>query len=352
MDSQDQSRTRIFLFTHPRTASNLLARIIETHPSVAVKTYPFINAFRFGPEKMIARDTPQLDKFYKDFNTDEVFKDVTFQHSVDEMERAIAELEAQVTIPDHLSDPRSSGSPVEQGKISVLKEHSYHMMDSASFKPHIDIDRRTRARPVIVDKCLDLPESKRETASEPSLPIPNPTLLPDRLFVTFAPVLLIRHPARMLPSLLRAFGQVGATPFDPDFPIDSSYKWQRQMYDCYKAWFKEKDTRLPVVIDGDKLINDPQGQMEKLCSIVGLDSAGVKYTWESQELDTPVKALFIRTLCASTGVIQGNDTAKPPVLEDEVKKWAEQWDEEMAEEMKRRAELVLPDYEYLLERSI
>ncbi|KAJ8094054.1 hypothetical protein PM082_009944 [Marasmius tenuissimus] len=333
MDSQDQSRTRIFLFTHPRTASNLLTRIIETHPSVAVKTYPFINAFRFGPEKMITRGTPQLDKFYKDFNTDEVFKDVTFQYSIDELERAIAEVEAQ-------------------GKIPVLKEHSYHMMDSESFKPHIDIDRKTRARPVIVDKRLDLPESEREAASEPSLRIPNPTLLPDRLFVTFTPILLIRHPARMLPSLLSAFGQIGANPFDPDFPIDSSYKWQRQMYDCYNAWFREKDARLPIVIDGDKLINDPQGQMEKLCSIVGLDSAGVKYTWESQELDTPVKALFIRTLCASTGVIQGDETAKPPVLEDEVKKWAEQWDEETAQEMKRRAELVLLDYEYLLDRSI
>ncbi|KAL0065937.1 hypothetical protein AAF712_007064 [Marasmius tenuissimus] len=330
MDSRGQSRTRIFLFTHPRTASNLLTRIIETHPSVAVKT----NAFRFGPEKMIARDTPQLDKFYKDFNTDEVFKDVTFQYSIDELERAIAEVEAQVTIPVHLPDPSLLRLPAEQGKIPVLKEHSYHMMVSESFKPHIDIDLKKGNR------IRTFPPNPEPNAP----PRPSPRHL--------HPYPVDPPPHSNASSLLRAFGQIGANPFDPDFPTDSSYKWQKQMYDCYKAWFKERDTRFPIVIDGDKLINDPQGQMEKLCNIVGLDSEGVKYTWESQELDTPVKALFIRTLCASTGVIQGDETAKPPVLEDEVKKWAEQWDEETAQEMKRRAELVLPDYEYLLDRSI
>ncbi|KAL0562900.1 hypothetical protein V5O48_019178 [Marasmius crinis-equi] len=58
------------------------------------------------------------------------------------------------------------------------------------------------------------------------------------------------------------------------------------------------------------------------------------------------------TLYESTAVIQGEEIAKPPVLEDEAKKWAEEWDEETARELKRRAEMNLPDYEYLLQRSI
>ncbi|KAL0575951.1 hypothetical protein V5O48_006021 [Marasmius crinis-equi] len=284
----------------------------------------------FGPERMTTRDTPQLRQFYEENRTDEVYKDFTFQYSVDELERKIADAEAQ-------------------GKIATVKEHSYHMMDSETFGSHIDIQRESRPRPVIEDKCLDLPESERPHAATPSLPVPNPTLLPDRLLVSFTPVFIIRHPARMLPSLLRTFGQVGATAFDTDFPVDSSFKWQRMVYDCYKAWFGN-DSALPIVIDGDKLINDPEGQMEKLCKGVGLDPAGLRYTWEVEVPDTPVKALFKRTLCASTGVMKGQEI--PPVIDDEMKKWAGEWGDDTAQELKRHAEMIMPDYEYLLQRSI
>ncbi|KAL0572880.1 hypothetical protein V5O48_009074 [Marasmius crinis-equi] len=285
---------------------------------------------------MVKRDTPQLRKLYEDSRTAEVYKNFTFQHCLDELERSIAEAEIE-------------------GKIAALKEHSCFMMDSEAIH-HIDhIEREIRERPVIVDNFLDLPEPERSATSVPTLPIPNPTLIPDRLFVSLTPVIIIRHPAKTVPSYLRASSQFGATVFDADFPVESSFKWQRMVYDCYKAWFSSReggDESLPIVIDGDKLISDPRGQMENLCKRVGLDPAGIEYTWEVQAPDTQMQAVFFRTLYESTSVIQGEKSAKSPVLEDEVKEWVKEWDEETARELKRRTELYLPDYEYLLQRSI
>ncbi|KAL0575949.1 hypothetical protein V5O48_006019 [Marasmius crinis-equi] len=289
---------------------------------------------------MTTRDTPQLRKFCEDDGIAEIYKDFTFQYCLDELERSIAKAETE-------------------GKIASMKEHSYAMMDSETINRHIDIERESRARPVILDNFLDVPEPDRSVGQiefTPTLPIPNPTLIPDRLFVSFTPVIIIRHPVKTLPSLLRASGQlVGATVFDADFPMDSSFKWQRMVYDCYKAWFSSSggcDESLPIVIDADKLINNSEGQMEVLCKRVGLDPAGIKYTWETQAPDNQAQAIFGKTLFESTAVIQGEKTANPPVLEDEVKRWAKEWDEETAREMKRRVELNLPDYEYLLQRSI
>ncbi|KAG7086331.1 hypothetical protein E1B28_002294 [Marasmius oreades] len=271
------------------------------------------------------------------------YSNATFQFQLEEFECAIAEIESQ-------------------GKTLVVKEHSYHMM-----YPHVTLDGvKPEDRPIapLVDKLLDLPEADREsrTATAPFFPIPNPTFLPDRLFATFTPILTIRHPCRMIFSLKRALKTLGVPFPDEDSSMDTQFKWQRMVYDCYKAWFSTPEgieavggtsiaKLLPIVVDGDKLVNDAQGQMETLCRILGLDPFGIQYSWDVQE--SVGYEAFGGTLSRSTGIIKGKDGSdKTPVLEEEMEKWKEEWGKETAEGMRFLVDNAMEDYDYLLKRSI
>ncbi|KAF9265974.1 hypothetical protein L218DRAFT_1019082 [Marasmius fiardii PR-910] len=223
---------------------------------------------------------------------------------------------------------------------------------------------------VIGEIEAEVTELNRNTKT-PSFPIPNPTFLPDRLVATFIPILTIRHPCRMISSLKRAIQSMGADFPDEECAVDAHFKWQRMMFDFYKAWFSTTEgieaagegtkavggastaEHLPIVIDGDKLINDPEAQMDKLCRILNLDSSKIHYTWEARESETPGAAIFVGTLNRSSGIIKGKDGSdKVPVLDEEVKNWTEEWGERTAEEMKFLVERTMDDYDHLLERSI
>ncbi|KAF9270665.1 hypothetical protein L218DRAFT_49741 [Marasmius fiardii PR-910] len=278
----------------------------------------------------------------KDSNT-------TFQSSLDKFECTIAEMETQ-------------------GMIPVIKEHSFHMMGppTLDLNPCIESKRETRSGVLtITDNLLDLPEAEREKLiATPSFPIPNPLIVPDRLFATFTPVLNIRHPCHIISSLRRATQAVVREFPDDDAAIETQLKWQRMVFDCYKAWFSTSGgievagdlsvaKQLPIILDGDKLANDPQGQMDKLCRILKLDPAGIQYAWEAQPIEDLRQAMYNTTIRNSTGVIKGKEGSdRVPVLEEEVNKWREEWDEKSAQAMQFWVEKTMADYEYLLERSI
>ncbi|KAF9259823.1 hypothetical protein L218DRAFT_974512 [Marasmius fiardii PR-910] len=198
----------------------------------------------------------------------------------------------------------------------------------------------------------------------PSFPIPNPTFLPDRLVATFIPILTIRHPSRMISSLKRAFQSMGADFPDEECAIDAHFKWQRMMYDFYKVWFSTTEgieaaggisiaEHLPIVVDGDRVVNDAKAQIETVCRILNLDPSGIQYTWEPREAMHKANAIFSRTLNESTGIIKGKDgNDNIPLLEEEVERWSAEWNDKTAEGMKVWVEKTMEDYEYLLKRSI
>ncbi|KAL0065910.1 hypothetical protein AAF712_007036 [Marasmius tenuissimus] len=217
---------------------------------------------------------------------------------------------------------------------------------------HLDVPREDLPIPKMVDHFLDVAEEKRSTSQAeaealPSLPIPNPTFIPDRLFVTLRPVFIIRHPAKAIASFSRASTGFGATIFDEDSMMETQYKWLRMVYDCYKALYESQGLNgvVPVVIDGDKLVNDTENQMNKLCSILGIDPSKIRYTWDAvDKFDSKLAEKFIGTIGRSTGVIRQKDY-RTPVLEEEAEKWAGEWDERTAEKMKYFAEKTMEDYQ-------
>ncbi|KAJ3936093.1 MAG: hypothetical protein NXY57DRAFT_308188 [Lentinula lateritia] len=95
----DEPCTRIFLFSHLRTRSNLFMRLLETHPKVLDRLYPFKDAFMNGPECQNALSTKKgraaaIGKSMKEF--EETFANTTFQAGLDVMEKTIAQAESEV----------------------------------------------------------------------------------------------------------------------------------------------------------------------------------------------------------------------------------------------------------------
>ncbi|KAJ3719323.1 hypothetical protein C8R42DRAFT_673442 [Lentinula raphanica] len=349
----DEPCTRIFLFSHLRTRSNLFMRLLETHPKVMLRLYPFKDAFMNGPECQNAFATKQgrataIGKSMEEF--EEAFASTTFQAGLDAMEKTIAQAEAE-------------------GKVAVIKEHTCFLLDSNTLNSNVRCSREEKPRPVIVDHQIDIRGRhglnghangflKGEHIHRP-LPKPNPTLLPDRILPTLQPVLIIRHPSYTFPSALRASSSYGANVYDPDFAIIASFRWQRLVFDYYRDLYDRerksscKRGRWPIVVDGDKLMVDTRDQMTKFCEMVGLEESGIQYSWDPHYVQrNAVWDAFTKVAEESTGVIKTSECIHPPDLAESRKKWASEWNGDVAQKLAELVELAMDDYNFLLCHSI
>lgn len=82
---------RLFVFSHPRTASNLFCKLFSKHPQLAYTEYPFLYAYFLGPEAQF-----QLPKKDGDEAVKEQFKHETFQHGLDKIEEDLADSALEV----------------------------------------------------------------------------------------------------------------------------------------------------------------------------------------------------------------------------------------------------------------
>ncbi|KAJ3777336.1 hypothetical protein EV361DRAFT_388128 [Lentinula raphanica] len=332
MAPDSEVHKRLFLYSHPRTRSNLFIRLLETHPQMMTKQYPFMFAFQAGPEGHWPEEKRAKRIAGSHMSKEEADKK-TYQAGLDEMETVLAKAN-------------------EEGKICTIKEHTVHLFDSKFMSTVVHLDHPEAPRPVLVDRKLDVVGSETE---EIKLPIPNPTLLPDRIIATMSPVLIIRHPIFTYTSYLRAATVFGATAFDSEFGLMTTYRWQRIIYDLYREYYDKTDPEgkknWPIVIDGDKLVEDTKGQMQKFCALTGLDESQIQYSWNpSEEQLSTVYRAFVGTIKNSTGIIKTTDTSLD--LEEHTKKWTEEWDEKVAKQLKEAVESSMEDYNYLYNVSI
>ncbi|KAE9384094.1 hypothetical protein BT96DRAFT_789956, partial [Gymnopus androsaceus JB14] len=113
--------------------------------------------------------------------------------------------------------------------------------------------------------------------------------LPDRIIASVSPIILIRHPAYTFHSLVRASAAVECNVLDPQFLMFSTFRWQRIVYEFYRSYYsglggakQSEPTNMEgwqIVVDGDKLMEDPQGQMKKICELIGMDESLIQYSW-------------------------------------------------------------------------
>ncbi|KAL9631999.1 MAG: hypothetical protein Q9164_005581, partial [Protoblastenia rupestris] len=199
------TRHPIFLFTHPRSASNLFMRLFSNHPEISTTAYSFFNAYMHGPEKQYRGHFPDpanpggiiID------NSNE-----TFQVAFERCQDAIT-------------------SAMQENKSPLLKEHGFVIT-----QPHIikeTLQLHPDDCPATTPRILDNNNNKQTTTSPPptTASYTNPTLLPDHLLRSITPIILYRHPAKAIPSMYRALSKANSPPTskNPDFAILASLAW-------------------------------------------------------------------------------------------------------------------------------
>ena len=178
----------IFLISVARSGTNLFMHLFSEHPQIVPKDYSFFNAYLFGPENQRGKEVRESEN-PSGIPVDGSLFDETFQKAYNRLESSV------------LSIIQDESSP----KTVLFKDHSQMLLKTSSFlsqKPEWASPSPKIAKPV-----------ESVTSSNPALSnfqpsaggtVRNPTYLPDEFLGLFSPVILIRHPAILVPSFYRA----------------------------------------------------------------------------------------------------------------------------------------------------
>ncbi|WEW58124.1 hypothetical protein PRK78_003591 [Emydomyces testavorans] len=341
----DQPR-RFYFLSHPRSASNLLVRLlgIEQQPNVAQR---WMNGYFFHDVVLLTEKLGIQHKHIRDWAEDERTQTrQCFQECFDKVEAHLCQAE-------------------KEGKITFIKEHSYVILDPVyQSKFHFGADSVSEPEWVV-----NIPE---RYGTNPTKSEGNITVLPDQFLDTWKPIFLIRHPALMFPSFYRALGDISkleGTDFSADKeevrrPLDlrMSLYCPRTLYDWYaKRLGKTGDSAnqgdaWPIVVDADDVINSPE-IVVKLGDMMGLDRDRLQFTWGETKVETHGDLFgkraerMLDTLPSSNGIIK-EKAAVNLDIDVEAKKWREEFGERMGQTMEGWVRAAMPDYEYLKERKL
>ncbi|ESK89817.1 hypothetical protein Moror_16782 [Moniliophthora roreri MCA 2997] len=310
---------------------NVLFRLLCTHPSLT-PTIP-------GPMAFIkTADGPKSD----DLDPGPYRTNEAYRSSFDQLGMSIRKIE-------------------ETGSIPLTMEHPQLIIPRGIVNKDSKYPRPYPHAIQVLDHMLDVQGDTTNLPVQQLSGKANPTIFPDRfLFSITSPIITIRHPAHMLPSYVRGMSTLGVS-FDSDFFLHeleavSRYRWERLIFNCFSG-----AGRKPIVIDGGNLLEDPKGQMKKLCEGLGIDESKIEYTWNLGDdrkdglyshVPEPLLKAFAGTLHQSTGVIGRPVGDKPLDLAIEERKWADEWNDDLARRMSELVKLSMPDYEHLSQFSI
>ncbi|GIK00970.1 hypothetical protein Aspvir_005000 [Aspergillus viridinutans] len=335
------SQSRLLLISVPRTASNLMLKILNIPGQKLVTNekggYFFFNAFI----KVEFNDRQALPVEERSEAQKQEIRDA-FQEAVVSLEDCAQRAE-------------------QEGKIAFAKEHAFWLTNPAVLGN--GAEHAASFRPRIPGKY---------GPSQTFSPF-NHTVLPDEYLRTWRLTFIIRHPALAFPSLCRAmqkFRQSGVSQREDivgSMETKLTLKWTRMLYD----WCLEQPDLpgKPLVVDAQDVIHDPQ-VMVRYCEETGLDPSALQFEWESKQevLEQTLgsesqsqkkpdvdfdkaEAVMLSTLLRSTGIIKD----KTPTVVDitaEVKQWKEEFGEELASMLETTVSDGMPDYEYLRSRRI
>lgn len=328
------SPDRLFIFSSPRTASNLFVRVLAL--SDQPKVFPGDYAeedLHFLPAFVHIRKTGLVNKRYSDWTETE--KDTLKGMLQDGCDKLLDVLEAA----------RAAG------KVAVVKEHLPFLIEPLA-----------REKLVKKNAAGEIPWKVQLPEEYDSLPLnlaPNETVFPNEFLLTCLPTFLIRHPMLLFPSYYRKFLCVMEKDTKKMQELHKlldcvfTFKWTRNLYDWYmEAWAKYGSALQrpkPIILEADDIL--VTNVLVRYCELVGLDSSKLTYTWEpvsaaEKALKDPRMLRMKDTLYASTGILE-NKTAKNLTLEEEVSKWKVEFGESEGSQLEEWVKAAMPDYEYL-----
>lgn len=326
---------RFILITYPRTASNMLVRILALgdQPNVA---YRESGGYFFMPLIVLMRELKVQGKHIEQWTKDE--KDQVM-HSC---QRCFNELQA------HLD------SAEVEGKMVFIKEHSYFITEPTAHTEFLYGQNSVKES----SWTVQIPSSYGPQATRTGL---NKTVLPDEFLHIWRPIFLIRHPALAFPSFYRTIldldGEDAVNSEEERIVSGMTLHWTRTLYDWYVQHLSssgpESDGNVtwPLVIDADDIMTEPEVVI-KLCEIVGLDSTKLRFTWspatqgELDQISNHTTRRMLSTLLASAGVMKWK-TAAHLEIETEAWTWREEFGEVGGAKIEKLVRAAMPDYEFL-----
>ncbi|KAK3290206.1 uncharacterized protein B0H64DRAFT_332807 [Chaetomium fimeti] len=317
--------TRVWLLTSPRTASNMLVKILNLDAQNVRPAehggYFFLNA---GVKRFTFHDTPM--------NT---WKD----------EDRAAVYAAQQVAFDNLQEYLDAAE--KEGQRVFVKEHAFMMND-----PHYESEH-TYGPDAVTGTPGTLTAKGIEHPTRSAL---NLTSLPDEFLKTWRPTFLIRHPAMMLPSLYRtcirddvnAFVVDGrkARPGKEPLQCEVTMKWIRTMHRFYEAHFGD-DSTWPIVLDADDIMVNPE-LVTKYAALAGLEPEKLRFSWEKASEEqvakmAPPNRVMLSSINASSKVDMSK-VAGAIDIDAEAVKWRVEFGEEGGRNLEKWVRDAMPDY--------
>jgi hypothetical protein len=312
------------LFTIPRTASNLVTRILDLPNQPSISRHPRDGYF-FQAALGYRYEHDTFGRPVEDWNKDErEGMQFSLQTSFNEWEKWVQGAELK-------------------GKGTFIKEHINWMIRS-----EVESNFLYGAKKGMVGYTG------------------NPTCIPDTFFNKTRPTFLIRHPAFVVPSLVRtALDNEGIDALitmstEKIMRWEATYYWHVALYKfyvnqsmAYPCPSHEPNVTYPIVLDAADLSDN--ALVQRYAAAVGLNPKIVQFEWDAtgEEGLGKVEARMMDTLLKSRGVLRER-LEKGRDLDLEMKK--EEWMAEFGEELGGRvADLVegaMADYKWLWQRRM
>lgn len=354
----ESNTRRILLVSVPRTASNLLVKVLNIHHQPNVVTNEKAGYF-FYPAFLAAARDALLNKPVDQW-TDSEKAEVrdAYQQCLDAIEGLCA-------------DAR------RDNKIMFTKEHALWFVNPATMYAGRS-DSEPQPAAANGDHLQALQEFFRlripdTFGPERTFSAHNRTMFPDEYLRTWQFAFIIRHPALAWPSLYRAMlklVKLGGQDVDEDGVRGASLAnmtltWTRRLVDwCLDQQSRGLTASGPLIVDAHDIINTPAVVL-RLCEALGLDTKAVQFEWgadkdkkpetwwstASSELDAARAQIMLSTLQASQGIVK----EKAPATVDikaEAEKWKGEFGDEVAALIEKAVWDAMPDYEYLRERRL
>ncbi|KAL9633888.1 MAG: hypothetical protein Q9204_003220 [Flavoplaca sp. TL-2023a] len=183
---------------------------------------------------------------------------------------------------------------------------------------------------------------------------PNPTLLPTEFVNSCKVVFLIRNPSAAIPSLYRCFipplsAQTGDTRLDP---TELGYRELRILFD----YLRDKNGVVPLVIDADDLLADPEAILRPLCDDLGIPYSSSMLEWPAPEDHAFALSLFEKfagyhedALNSKSFIPKGNGKkhAEPQSKEELNDIWKSKYGSEGMRIIRSAVDACRDDFEYL-----
>ncbi|KAK5807552.1 hypothetical protein VI817_001810 [Penicillium citrinum] len=326
------SEPPLLIITFPRSASNLLMRILSLpdQPNVVAEES---GGYFFLPALRHIRDARLLERLPAEWSDQElVAMRQVFQACYHKFQDLVDAAEAE-------------------GKRAVIKEHAPFLI-CPQVQANFVHEGQQLHTPMKVD--IGKPNCNPLAAGVPG----NETVLPDEVLLRCLPAFLIRHPALAFPSYYRMMlsSQGGdhqklARKMN-DLAAICTLRWTRTLYDWYtSAWEGQKS---PVILDAADIVEQPE-LTRHFCDIIGLDPSKIQFEWKAVDQEKlaqhPLWLHTRATLMTSSGITPGK-TFRGVTIEEEEVKWRTEFGDTVATKLLQWVQGAMADYEYLFNRRL